>query len=115
MRVEAPAPVPPKQEPPPPVASYEAAPGIPPQLQEKARRFAKLLVEEIKLYNQSKVNEGRSNHDLYDRLKVDIEKSREAYSKRFGELVREPDFFSQELVRILAMGDASLLGANFPS
>jgi hypothetical protein len=105
----------PMQEPPAPVASYEAAPGIPPQLQEKARRFAKLLVEEIKLYNQTKVAEGRNSHDLYDRLKVDIEKSREAYGKRFGALVREPDFFSLELIRILAMGDASLLGANFPS
>lgn len=115
IHAEAPPPPLPTQEPPAPVASYEAAPGIPPQLQEKARRFAKLLVEEIKLYNQTKVSEGRNNHDLYDRLKLDIEKSREAYSKRFGGLVREPDFFSQELVRILAMGDASLLGANFPS
>ena len=115
MHAEAPAAPLPRQEPPAPVASYEAAPGLPPQLQEKARRFAKLLVEEIKLYNQTKVVEGRSNRDLYDRLKIDIEKSREAYSKRFGALVKEPDFFSQELVRILAMGDASLLGANFPS
>src|ERR1700722_17160920 len=42
----------------------------------KAQRFARLLVDEIKLYNQAKVAEGRRNKDLYDRLKEDIEKSR---------------------------------------
>ena len=42
----------------------------------KAQRFARLLVDEIKLYNQVKVTEGRKNKDLYDRLKEDIEKSR---------------------------------------
>src|ERR1051326_155322 len=35
------------------------------ELHKKARRFAKLLVEEIKLYNQSKVDEGRQHKDLY--------------------------------------------------
>src|SRR5581483_8677306 len=37
----------------------------------KAQRFARLLSDEIKLYNQVKVTEGRSNRDLYDRLKED--------------------------------------------
>jgi hypothetical protein len=40
----------------------------------KAQRFARLLVDEIKLYNQAKVAEGRRNKDLYDRLKEDIDK-----------------------------------------
>ena len=31
-----------------------------------ARRFARLLVSEIKLYNEQKVNEGRGSRDLYD-------------------------------------------------
>src|SRR5215472_8588813 len=52
-------------------------------LHKKARRFAKLLVDEIKLYNQKKVAEGKQNRDLYDRLKEDIEKSRATYEKRF--------------------------------
>ena len=42
----------------------------------KAQRFARLLVDEIKLYNQAKVAEGRRNKDFYDRLKEDIDKSR---------------------------------------
>jgi hypothetical protein len=84
------------------------------ELHKKAKRFAKLLVEEIKLYNQSKVNEGRQHKDLYDRLKIDIEKSRATYDKRYSEsAVASADYFTQELVRILADNDVSLMGAGF--
>ena len=85
------------------------------ELHKKARRFAKLLVEEIKLYNQPRVEEGRQHKDLYDRLKVDIEKSRSTYDKRYAESpVASADYFTQELIRILADNDASLMGASFP-
>src|SRR5215510_7034965 len=81
----------------------------------KARRFAKLLVDEIKLYNQNKVAEGRQNRDLYDRLKEDIEKSRATYEKRFGETsAASANYFTQELIRVLADNDAALLGRDFP-
>lgn len=84
------------------------------ELHKKARRFAKLLVEEIKLYNQPRVEEGRQKKDLYDRLKVDIEKSRSTYDKRYAEsAVASSDYFTQELIRILAENDASLMGASF--
>jgi hypothetical protein len=80
----------------------------------KAHRFARLLVDEIKLYNQVKVSEGRKNKDLYDRLKEDIEKSRATYQKRYGNTVAGgADYFSQELVRSLAEDDTSIMGANF--
>jgi hypothetical protein len=80
----------------------------------KAHRFARLLVDEIKLYNQVKVSEGRKNKDLYDRLKEDIEKSRATYQKRYGNTVAGgADYFSQELVRSLAEEDTSIMGANF--
>jgi hypothetical protein len=85
------------------------------ELHKKARRFAKLLVEEIKLYNQPRVEEGRRHKDLYDRLKVDIEKSRSTYDKRYAEsAVASADYFTQELIRILADNDPSLMGASFP-
>ena len=85
------------------------------ELHKKARRFAKLLVEEIKLYNQPKVDEGRQHKDLYGRLKVDIEKSRATYDKRYAEsAVASFNYFNQELVRILADNDVSLMGAGFP-
>jgi hypothetical protein len=83
-------------------------------LHKRALRFAKLLVEEIKLYNQPKVVEGKLNRDMYDRLKEDIEKSRATYQKRYGETpVASADYFNQELVRILADNDISLMGAGF--
>ncbi len=85
------------------------------EMSKKARRFAKLLVEEIKLYNQTKVTQGRENRDLYERLKEDIEKSRATYEKRYGQsLAASGEYFNQELVRILADNDIKLMGNNFP-
>ena len=80
----------------------------------KAQRFARLLIDEIKLYNQAKVTEGRKHKDIYDRLKPDIEKSRSMYTKRYGKTAAaDVDYFSAELVRSLAEDDSSLMGANF--
>jgi hypothetical protein len=80
----------------------------------KAQRFARLLMDEIKLYNQAKVAEGRKYKDLYDRLKEDIDKSRSTYQKRYGNTVAaSADYLSNELIRSLAEDDASLLGPNF--
>ena len=79
-----------------------------------AQRFARLLVDEIKLYNQAKVTEGRKNKDLYDRLKEDIEKSRGTYKKRYGNTVAaNANYFQVELVRSLAEDDVSIMGPNF--
>jgi hypothetical protein len=81
----------------------------------RAQRFARLLVDEIKLYNQAKVAEGRASKDLYNRLKDDIDKSRASYNKRYGTSpAASADYFTKELVRILADNDASVLGASFP-
>ena len=72
------------------------------------------LVEEIKLYNQTKLAEGRARGDLYSRLHDDIEKSRGAYQKRYGESVKDADYFNQELMRILADNDRAVMGPGFP-
>jgi hypothetical protein len=80
----------------------------------KAERFARLLVDEIKLYNQAKVAEGRKNKDLYDRLKEAIEKSRGTYQKRYGNTVAASgNYFQHEIIRSLAEDDVSIMGANF--
>jgi len=80
----------------------------------KAQRFARLLVDEIKLYNQAKVNEGRRNKDLYDRLKEDIEKSRATFTKRYGSTAAATgDYFQKEVVRSLAEDDLSVMGGSF--
>jgi hypothetical protein len=80
----------------------------------KAQRFARLLMDEVKLYNQAKVAEGRKHKDLYDRLKEDIDKSRNTYNKRYGgTAAATADYLNQELVRSLAEDDVTLLGPNF--
>ena len=80
----------------------------------KAQRFARLLVDEIKLYNQARVAEGRKNKDLYDRLKDAIEKSRTTYQKRYGNTVAASvNYFQDEVIRSLAEDDISIMGANF--
>ncbi len=79
--------------------------------QEEARRFARLLVSEIKLYNERAVLEGREGGNLYQRLKEDIDRSRQMYNERIPQDVRaSSNFFQEELVRILADGRPEALG-----
>jgi hypothetical protein len=81
----------------------------------EARRFARLLVSEIKLYNEQKVREGRDSSDLYERLREDIDRSRQMYDKRVRpEVSRRYDYFDHELVNMLAEGDRNKLGADYP-
>jgi len=81
----------------------------------KARRFARLLVSEIKLYNEDKVKQGREAGDLYGRLKEAIDRSREMYDKRVEPPVSSKfDYFHYELVNDLAEGDPNRLGNGYP-
>ncbi len=85
------------------------------RLHNDARRFARLLVSEIKLYNEQKVADGRQAGDLYDRLREAIDRSREMYDKRVQQPVAEKfDYFHYELVTSLAEGDDVKLGASYP-
>jgi hypothetical protein len=85
------------------------------KLHAQARRFARLLVSEIKLYNEQRVAEGRANKDLYIRLKRDIDKSREMYEQRISQsMTHKFDYFHDELIRILGDNDSSSLGSDYP-
>lgn len=85
------------------------------RLHNDARRFARLLVSEIKLYNEQKVKEGREGNDLYDRLREAIDRSREMYDKRVQPPVAAKfDYFHYELVSNLAEGDEGKLGSSYP-
>jgi serine/threonine protein kinase len=85
------------------------------RLHNDARRFARLLVSEIKLYNEQKVKEGREINDLYDRLKEEIDNSREMYDKRVLLFVAAKfDYYHYELVNTLAEGDEIKLGHSYP-
>ena len=76
-----------------------------------ARRFAELLVSEIKLYNERAVKEGREQGNVYKRLKGEIDLSRQMYEQKFPEAARAgSDFLREELVRILADGHPEALG-----
>lgn len=80
-----------------------------------ARRFARLLVSEIKLYNEKKVTEGREAGDLYERLREAIDRSREMYDKRVQPPVAAKfDYFHYEIVNSLAEGSAEKLGSGYP-
>ncbi len=85
------------------------------KLHTEAKRFARLLVSEIKLYNEHHVLEGRENKDLYLRLKRDIDRSREMYEKRVSAQVsRRIDYFHDEIIRILGDNDPTTLGSDYP-
>jgi hypothetical protein len=75
-----------------------------------ARRYAKLLVSEIKLYHEADVVAGRRERDLSTRLGGEISRARALYEQRVPATVRDRgNYFRDELVRTLAHGDASLL------
>jgi len=75
-----------------------------------ARRYARLLVAEIKLYHEAEVLAGRRERDLMSRLGGEISRARVLYDQRVPWPIRQrADYFHDELVRTLADGDASLV------
>jgi hypothetical protein len=78
---------------------------------EGARRYARLLISEIKLYHEALVEEGRKAGDLRQRLSAEIARARQMYEDRVpAALDGRAAYFEQELVRTLAGGDPILLG-----
>lgn len=76
-----------------------------------AKRFARLLVSEIKLYNEAAVRAGRQQRDILQRLGPEIDRARRLYEERVpASLGARHAFFQQELVQTLADGDPALLG-----
>lgn len=81
-----------------------------------ARRYARFLIGQIKLYQPSRVAEGCRRGDLYDRLREEIESSRKLYERHVPRpITSEFDYFYHELVINLAEGDETKLGRNFHS
>ena len=97
-------------------AGTAAPPAAPAELQntdraQSARRYARLVVSEIKLYNEAAVREGRAQRDLTRRLGPEIDRARRLYDERVPATVPDRSrYFQQELVQTLAGGDPSLLG-----
>jgi hypothetical protein len=96
-------------------SSPVAAISIPDEkLAAEARLAARLLVSEIKLYNEQDVRDGRGASDLYVRLQKQIDQGRDQYRQRVGNGAVSRDYYHEELVRVLADGEASRLGSNYP-
>lgn len=77
--------------------------------QESARRYARLLVSEIKLYHHPDVVTGVRERDLGERLGGEIARARKLYEDRFSASAAGADYFQTEVVRTLAGGDPTLL------
>jgi CheY-like chemotaxis protein len=69
---------------------------VDPQEVEKARRFARLVVSDIALYNQEAVADGIAQGTFYDLLKDDIMEGRALYEKRVPENIRSIQDYFQE-------------------
>lgn len=83
-----------------------------PEEDHSARRYARLLVSEIKLYNEAAVRAGREKRDLLTRLGPEIERARRLYEERIPPSIgARAKYFQEELVHTLADGDAALLGS----
>lgn len=80
--------------------------------EDAARRYARLLLSEIRMYNEPLIDEGRRSRDLLSRLSGEIARARRLYEARIpSSVLARSDYFDQELVRTLADGDRSLLGS----
>jgi hypothetical protein len=78
---------------------------------ESAQRYARLLVAEIKLYNEAALEDARRDADILRRLRPQIERAQALYNERVpAEQRARTTYFDDELVRTLAGGDQALLG-----
>jgi hypothetical protein len=78
---------------------------------ESARRFARLVVSEIRMYNEPAVTLGREAGDLRVRLADHIARARRLYEARVPvSLPGRDEYFELELVHTLADGDVASLG-----
>jgi hypothetical protein len=85
------------------------------ELHLRAQRFARVQVAEIRLYQSEKVKNGRTAHDLYTSLKVEIHSARDAFRREFLNASDSMvDYLHLELVGTLANDDAEVLGKDYP-
>jgi hypothetical protein len=79
-----------------------------------ARRFARLLVAEIKLYNDHKAEAACRAGNIYQQLKSEIDRAQKMYDERVAsDATVGRDYFYEELVSILADGDPTKIGPGY--
>jgi predicted Zn finger-like uncharacterized protein len=74
-----------------------------PEAVEKARRFARIIVSDIALYNQELVVEGIKNGTFYELLQADVQEGRELFEKRVPHTIRtKKDYYQEAFDNFLA-------------
>ena len=94
-------------------ASFDVA-ALDPEMQElhrRARRVAKVAMQDIKMLRPKDVRLALENKDICVRLRGDLDKARKEYDRRFKAILNHPvDYFHDWIVTILADGDPEALG-----
>jgi len=113
---------PPEVAPAPAAAALVDVDSLPDDLKElhkKAKRFARLAVQELLMYNDvdvkkgrvDRLTKGREQRDLYNRFKMEIDKSKAEYNRKYAKIADHGlDYLYEELVRVLASNDPGALG-----
>jgi hypothetical protein len=71
----------------------------------EAKRIARLIVSEIKLYNQDKISKASSKKEIMELLRMDLMKGKEHYNGRIASrLSGGPDYFMDTVKEILLAG-----------
>ncbi|MCP3978944.1 MAG: hypothetical protein GY716_06375 [bacterium] len=74
-----------------------------------ARRFAKLVATDIRLYNEDAVAQGKRQGDLVERLGEHLGRGKEMFLKRHGDLPTAKQILRDAYVEVLAGGDSALV------
>jgi hypothetical protein len=81
------------------------------ELHRRAKRVAKVAMQDIKMLRPKDVRAAREHKDICVRLRDDLDKARKEYDRRFKAILDHPvDYFHDSLVVILADGDPEALG-----
>lgn len=81
------------------------------ELHRRAKRVAKVAMQDIKMLRPKDVRLARENKDICVRLRDDLDKARKEYDRRFKTIQDHPvDYFRDSMIVILAEGDPEALG-----
>ncbi len=85
----------------------------------RARRYAKVLAQDLELYLQrdrpEELAAARGQRDLYGRLREDLDKCRQSFLERYpAGSGLGLEILDSQIIAILAQGDPALMGPGYP-
>ncbi len=88
-----------------PPAAVAPERGVDEGLIQEAKRIARLIISEIKLYNQEKIVKAKSKREVLELLRNDLIKGKQHYNTRIAsKLPMGPDYFMESVKDILLTG-----------